>query len=242
MPTQTPHEPASASAPRRVLITGFAPFDGADRNPSWDLAEQLATRAAAGELVAQSEAESSGAALELQTMLLPVEFETAGALLCTRLEELTRAGEMPEVVVALGLAGGTDAVALERVGINLRDARIPDNAGSQPVDEPVRAGGDGARFATLRLKAAHARIAAAGIPVRLSLSAGSFVCNDVLYTLMDHLSRTGADTRGGFVHVPDLHAAQTSVSLEQAMHAVDLLIAESLHAGPDTATPGGTLH
>lgn len=245
--TNAPTPPSS----RRILITGFEPFDGAERNPSWDLAEQLRTRAEAGELTAQAEAE---APLTLETLLLPVEYEAAGTLLRTRLDELTAAGDPPELVIALGLAGGTAAVRLERVGINLRDARIPDNAGAQPADQPVVVDGDGALFSTLRVKAAAARITAAGIPVELSLSAGTFVCNDVLYTLLahllDHRRRTEsaatrsepAASRGGFVHVPDLHAEDAPLTLDQAAQAVDLIIAESLRPEPDADTPGGTLH
>lgn len=241
-----PDQPGPRPTGHRILITGFEPFDGADRNPSWDLAEELHRRAQKDGLIVQAQLRDTGDELQLHTLRLPVEFETAGTLLTAQLEGLAAAGQRPDLVVALGLAGGTAEVRLERVGLNLRDARIPDNAGAQPLDEPVRADGPGALFSTLRLKAAHARIVDAGIPVALSLSAGTFVCNDVLYMLLDHLRhtrRTGQrDVPAGFVHVPDLHAPDGAVTLEQAAQAVDLLLVESLRTGPDAPTATGTLH
>ncbi|WP_010526016.1 pyrrolidone-carboxylate peptidase [Nesterenkonia sp. F] len=230
-----------------ALITGFDPFAGDDHNPSWDVAEELAARAGDGRLIAQAEHPD----LTVHARRLPVVHGTALETL-----DAAIAAVAPDVVVSLGLAGGTEAVRLERVGLNLRDARIPDNAGAQPVDEPIVDDGEPALFSTLRLKAAHTRIAAAGIPVQLSLSAGSFVCNEVLYGLVHRLRERRQDARptahdgdsapssvrGGFVHVPSLRAADSPVSLEQAVEAVDLLLAESLHDRPDAEHPGGALH
>ncbi|GAB3182887.1 pyroglutamyl-peptidase I [Nesterenkonia halophila] len=226
-----------------ALITGFDPFAGADHNPSWDVAEELAARAADGHLIAQ--AEHTGLTVDVHR--LPVVHGAALEAL-----DAAIAAVAPDVVLCLGLADGTDAVRLERVGLNLRDARIPDNAGAQPVDEPIVDGGAPALFSTLRLKAAHARITAAQIPVQLSLSAGSFVCNEVLYGLLHRLhggsaeqqddDEASAPVRGGFVHVPSLREADCPVSLQQAVEAVDLLLAASLDDRPDVEHPGGALH
>lgn len=225
-----------------ALITGFDPFAGADHNPSWDVAEELAARAADGRLIAQTE--HTGLTVDIHR--LPVVHEAALETL-----DAAIAAVAPDVVISLGLAGGTDAVRLERVGLNLRDARIPDNAGAQPVDEPIVDDGAPALFSTLRLKAAHARITAAQIPVQLSLSAGSFVCNEVLYGLLHRLRGGSAEqhddaapapVRGGFVHVPSLREADCPVSLQQAVEAVDLLLAASLDDRPDVEHPGGALH
>lgn len=215
------------------MLSAFEPFGGADHNPSQDVVEELAHRADRGELTAQSE--HPGVAII--PVLLPVEFSTAGQLLSTFIDKYS-----PDLVISLGLAAGTETIRLERVGLNLRDARIPDNAGAQPADEPVIAEGETALFATLRLKAACERIAASRIPVSLSLSAGSYVCNDVLYSLLHHLRTRKLSSSAGFVHLPDLRASGCPVSLEQATRAVDLLIAESLRPLPDAAAPGGTLH
>lgn len=111
---------------------------------------------------------------------LPCAFGAAGSALTAALDRVR-----PEVAIAVGLAGGTAAVRVERVAVNLQDARIPDNAGDQPVDRPVRADGPAALFATLPAKRAVAAIRAAGVAAEPSLSAGAFVCNHVMYALLD---------------------------------------------------------
>ncbi|WP_166429866.1 pyroglutamyl-peptidase I [Nesterenkonia sphaerica] len=216
-----------------ILVSAFEPFGGAQRNPSHDVVQELTRRAERGQLSAQQE----HAGVVVVPVLLPVEFSTAGQLLTRAISE-----HRPALVISVGLAAGTDTIRLERVGLNLRDARIPDNAGAQPVDEPITAEGESALFSTLRLKAAGERIAAADIPVSLSLSAGSYVCNDLLYTVLHHLGRQAPQTRAGFVHVPDLHAADAPVTVGQAVLALDLLICESLSEAPDTAAQLGALH
>ncbi|NLS08831.1 pyroglutamyl-peptidase I [Nesterenkonia sp. MY13] len=207
---------------KRVLISGFEPFGGMDYNPSWDVAEQL---------------QKTHTGAEVHAVRLPVEFGTAAETLLQHAEAL-----QPDLIIATGLAGGTDAVRLERVGLNLRDARIPDNSGAQPVDEAIDDDGAAALFSTLRLKAAHARIKEAGIPVQLSLSAGSFVCNDVLYSLMAAVARMQTPVPAGFVHLPDLRDPAVSLTTEQSVEALGILIEESLAPEPDATIIGGTLH
>lgn len=215
---------------RTVLLTGFEPFAGMQHNPSWDVVAEVAASAERTALRAQ---EVHGE-LTVHAARLPVQFRASAELL-----EEQIAATAPDVVICVGLAAGTEAVRLERVGLNLRDARIPDNAGHQPSEEPVVPGGPAAMFSTLRLKAAHAAISAAGIPVTLSLSAGSFVCNSLLYAL---LHAAPGSVPAGFVHVPDLSRADSPVSRTQAAQALDLLITESLHESPDLQVPAGTLH
>lgn len=168
--------------PRRILLTGFAPFDGADLNPSWEAARALDGAHIAGHGVVARE--------------LPVEFGVARDRLHQALRE-TR----PALVLCSGLAPGRRVVSLERVAINLDDARIPDNGGRQPIDVPVVSGGPAAYFATLPLKAMLAALRAAGLPAEVSHSAGTFVCNHVFYGLMHRLRHRGG-IRGGFVHLP----------------------------------------
>lgn len=214
-----------------MLLTGFQPFAGMDHNPSWNVVTELAERAERAQLRAQA----VHGEIAVRTALLPVEFEASAQLMD---EQIAATG--PDLVIAVGLAAGTEAVRLERVGLNLRDARIPDNAGHQPAGEPVVPGGPTALFSTLRLKAAHALIDAEGIPVTLSLSAGSFVCNSLLYALL-HTTGPGARP-AGFVHVPDLDLPGSEVSRAQAVLALDLLITESLRPEPDLDVPAGLLH
>lgn len=217
--------PASASAVR-VLLTGFEPFGGDGHNPSIvaarDAVALLAERGVAAEAVE-----------------LPCAFADAGPALTAALER-TR----PEAVLAVGLAGGTAAVRVERVAVNIQDARIPDIAGAQPVDRPVRADGPAALFATLPAKRAVAAIRAVGVPAELSLSAGAFVCNHVMYVLLDAPGTAGS---AGFVHVPwdEEHRPTPDTP---ALPAADLAraVAEAalaaLAGGVDLHVPGGTLH
>jgi pyroglutamyl-peptidase len=204
-----------------ILLTGFAPFDGAPRNPSAD-AVAAASAAYAG-------------THRLITAILPVSF--AGAV--RRLRALI-ADHDPDAVVATGLAGGSERVSVERVGVNLMDARIPDNDGAQPVDVPSEPSGPAARFSTLPVKRIVRALEEAGIPSRVSLSAGSFVCNHVLYTALGAVT---PQTPTGFVHLPwstgtapDGAPHLTEAQLAQAV----LLAVEHAFDGED-ALPGGSI-
>lgn len=214
------------TAAPRILLTGFEPFGGDATNPSW------AAASAAAELL-------RAAGHDARAVEVPCDFAASGPALQAALEE-----HRPEVVVCVGLAGGTAAVRLERVAVNLQDARIPDNAGDQPVDRPVVTDGPAALFATLPVKRAVAAVQAAGIPAQLSLSAGSFVCNHLMYTV---LHAPGSARAAGFVHVPwDVeHRTEDSVPAlpaAQLAEAVALVATESLDASPDADRPGGALH
>ena len=181
-----------------ILLTGFEPFGGDTFNPS----RAIAFRAA--EMLAERSIPARAAELPCVFALAP-----------ERLNELVDEHE-PDVVISLGLAAGRDALSLEKVAINHVDARIPDNAGEQPIDRQVLPGGANAYFSTLPLKGAlralrngptEPRRGQAGSHVRaeISYSAGTFVCNQVFYALMHRLDgNPGA--RGGFIHVPWLEA------------------------------------
>ena len=210
----------------RILLTGFEPFGGDTTNPSWAAARGATTILRA-------------AGHEAHAVQVPCVFAASGPALQDALTE-----HRPDVVVCVGLAGGTAHVRLERVAVNLQDARIPDNAGDQPVDRPVVADGPAALFSTLPVKRALAALDAAGIPAQLSLSAGSFVCNHLMYSV---LHEPGSARAAGFVHVPwDLeHRADGSVPAlpaAQLAQAVALVALESLDASPDADRPGGALH
>lgn len=169
----------------RLLLTGFEPFAGDTRNPSADLVAAIAAEPPPG--------------LALATAILPVAFAHLDAALDAAL-----AAAAPDVVLSLGLAGGRAELSVERVAINLDDARIPDNAGDQPLDRPVVAGGPAAYFATVPVKAMVAAMRAAGAPAQLSHSAGTFACNHVFYRAA-HLAATARrGMRAGFIHLPNL--------------------------------------
>ncbi len=166
-----------------LLLTGFEPFDGASINGSWEVAKALHGRRIAGHTV--------------RAVLLPCVFGQSLKILDEALRRY-----QPALVLALGLAAGRAELSLERVAVNLDDARIPDNAGAQPVDRPVVVRGPAAHFSTLPVKAMAAAILAEGVPAGLSHSAGSFVCNHVFYGLQHRLRRSGV--RSGFMHLPAL--------------------------------------
>ena len=168
---------------RRILITGFEPFGGDRVNPSWQVAQALQGERWHGH--------------EVVVEQLPCTFAAAIPTLQAALRR-----HRPRLVLALGQAGRA-VISLERVALNVDDARIPDNAGAQPVDRPVRRGGPAAYFSTLPLKAMLQALRAGGVPAEVSQTAGTFVCNHVFYGLM-HTLRSQRGVRGGFVHVPML--------------------------------------
>ncbi|MBE9405124.1 pyroglutamyl-peptidase I [Brachybacterium sp. Marseille-Q2903] len=206
-----------------VLLTGFAPFDGADINESWQ-----AVQAAAAQLRADG--------IEVAQLELPVEFDAAGYLLEAAVRE-----HRPGLVVATGLAAGRRAVTPERVAINVRDARIPDNAGDRPVDEPVVPGGPVGHFSTLPIKAIVAALAQEpAIPAAVSQTAGTYVCNDVFYRLL-HLLATDpglAGMRGGFVHLP----AAADLPVEDSARALVRAVRTCLATPEDVVLTGGAEH
>lgn len=163
-----------------ILLTGFDPFDGAERNPSADAVADVAS--------------GYDGEHRLVTATLPVSFERSAGCLRELIVE-----HAPAAIIATGLAGGRAEIAVERIGVNLMDARIPDNDGAQPVDEPCVPDGPAALFSTLPVKRIATALTDAGIPAQVSLSAGSYVCNHVLYTA---LSAADPGVRTGFVHLP----------------------------------------
>jgi len=166
---------------RTVLLTGFEPFDQDVVNPSWEAVRQL-----------------DGVQLDDDVQIvarrLPCAFATAGECLVQLISELR-----PAMVIATGLAPGRSEISIERVAININDARIPDNLGAQPIDTAVVVGGPAAYFSTLPIKAMAKAVREAGIAVSVSQTAGTFVCNQVFYRLQHELS--GSGVRSGFIHV-----------------------------------------
>jgi len=207
-----------------VLLTGFEPFGGDAANPSGEAVHLVASRWEGPEL--------------LVTAVLPVTF--AGA--ATRLRELI-AEHRPDVVIAAGLAGGRAAIGVERVAVNLVDARIPDNDGAQPVDVPSVPGAPAAHFATLPVKEIVSRVTTAGIPAEVSYSAGTFVCNHVFFMALE---AAAAPVRAGFVHVPwsteHAPAGVVSLPLRDIADALEIAVRTSIEVTEDAVVPGGTLH
>jgi pyroglutamyl-peptidase len=185
----TPSAPRPArSAPRTasregvVLVTGFEPFGGETSNPSWDLCKRLP---------------ETIAGLRVETCRVPCRFRAAIEAVAAAIERLD-----PVLVVCLGQAGGRAQLSVERVAINVDDARIEDNSGARPIDEPIASQGPPAYFATLPVKAMAAAMRSAGVPAEVSNTAGTFVCNHLMYGVLHYLAASGRTARAGFIHVP----------------------------------------
>lgn len=212
-----------------VLVTGFDAFGGERCNPSQEIARALDGASIAGHRIVGA--------------TLPTEFARALPTLDALL-----ARHKPALVLALGLAGGRSEIALERLAVNLIDARIADNAGMQPVDVHIVENAPNAYFSTLPVKAMLARLRKAGIPATLSLSAGSFVCNQVFFGLAHALATRYPRTRGGFVHVPSLpeQAARLpgtpSMALETMIAGVRLCLQVALTTRKDARYAAGSTH
>jgi pyroglutamyl-peptidase len=224
--------PAREKRPSRgarevVLVTGFEPFGGDTVNPSWQACERLP-----GEI----------GGLRVETCLVPCEFRRAIEVVVEAIER-----HRPALVVCLGLAAGRTHLGIERVAINVDDARIPDNAGARPVDEPIAANGPPAYFATLPVKAMLAAVRRAGIPAEVSNSAGTYVCNHLMYGVLHYLASTGAHARAGFIHVPaaeeqvlDQRGAP-SMAIATMARGVEAAIAAAAAVAEDVKLAAGTL-
>jgi pyroglutamyl-peptidase len=211
---------------RPILVTGFEPFGGEAVNPSALVAQALHGRTIDGVPVVGT--------------VLPCVFGAALDVLNAAL-----AHHRPQLVLSLGQAAGRSAFSLERVAINVDDARIPDNAGAQPIDTPVVPEGPTAHFTTLPVKAMVAALRDAGHPAELSNSAGTFVCNHVFYGLQ-HALRRRRSARSGFMHLPLLpeqaRAAQPSLPLAVMIDGTALALATALRLrGSDLHTSEGAL-
>jgi pyroglutamyl-peptidase len=209
-----------------VLVTGFEPFGGEALNPSWMAAQALHGRTVAGHRLIGAQ--------------LPTVFDRSLQVLRDLLHR-----HHPALVVCTGQAAGRTALSLERIAINVNDARIPDNDGAQPVDTPVVAGGPAAYFSSMPVKAMLAALLAEGINAEVSQTAGTFVCNHVFYGLMHEIS-TRHDlrrTRGGLVHVPWLPAqGQPSMRLDEIVQGLRVAIGCALVTVEDIRKEAGALN
>lgn len=213
---------------RHILVTGFEPFGGETVNPSWEVVKQL-----------------EGMTIDdcrVVTRQLPCVFGESLTVLNSAIDELN-----PTVVVAVGQAGGRVDITVERVGINVDDARIPDNRGQQPIDVAIVPDGPAAWFSSLPIKAMVAAMREKGIPASVSQTAGTFVCNHVMYGLL-HKIREQADVKGGFIHIPYLpeqaaaHAGAPSMAAQTVKDALKIALTVALRQDSDINAVGGATH
>lgn len=211
----------------KALVTGFEAFGGEKVNPS-SLAVNRLKRRVGG--------------LSVQTVELPTSYARSAITLRGAIHEVR-----PDIVLCVGLAGGRSELCLERVAINVQDARIRDNDGKQPIDRPVVRDGPAAHFSTLPIKACVAEMRRAGLPAAVSNSAGTFVCNHVFYALLDMANRHGLAIRGGFLHIPYMpeQAARlgpvASMSVDDVVRGIEIILAVSAARASDVHTAEGRL-
>lgn len=214
----------------KILVTGFDPFGGEAINPALEAVKQLPSVIEGADIV---------------TVEIPTVFGKCAAVVKAAIEQ-----HQPDVVINVGQAGGRFAVTPERVAINLDDARIPDNEGNQPLDTPIQATGAAAYFTQLPVKAIVEAIKNAGLPSAVSYSAGTFVCNHIMYQVQYLIATDYPTMKGGFIHVPFIPQQVVAKPNQPSMSVTDIVTALTkaleavvrYHDKEDIKTVGGTTH
>ncbi len=210
-----------------VLVTGFDPFGGERLNPSWEVCTRLP---------------KSIAGLRVEILRVPCEFRSSIEVATAAIER-----HRPRLVFLLGQAGGRAHLSVERVAINVDDARQPDNSGAAPVDEAIAVHGPPAYFATLPVKAMAGAMRAAGVPAEVSNSAGTYVCNHLMYGVLHFLAAGGHAGRAGFIHLPYAEEqvldrpGVAALSLATMVKGVEAAIAAASRHARDIKVSEGTL-
>lgn len=212
----------------KALITGFDPFGGESINPSYEIVKALPDTIEGCDIIKKE---------------LPTAYYDSISLLEKFIKE-----EQPDMVICIGQAGGEFTMRIERVAINLNEARIKDNAGNQPTDESIVKEGETAYFATLPTKAIVKEMKDHNIPAILSYSAGTFVCNHIFYGLMHVIHESSLNIRGGFIHVPFIPEQVIDkrntpfMELTTMAKAIELAIKATINHKEDIDYNGGSLH
>ena len=212
----------------KVLVTGFEPFGGEPINSALEAVKVLSTKSYAG--------------FELVTASVPTMFHHSIEVLDSMLDTFR-----PDVVICLGQAGGRPDVTVERVAINVDDARIADNAGSKPIDAPIVEGGPVAYWSSLPIKAIVQNMRKAGVPASVSQTAGTFVCNHLFYGLMHLIAEKHPRVRGGFIHIPYLpqqamrHRGQPSMNIADIVRGLEVAVRTAVEVQQDIQVSGGQI-
>ncbi len=212
----------------KILVTGFDPFDKETINPACEAVKSLPKEIAGSQIV---------------PLIVPTVFYQSIDVIEHAIEQ-----ENPDVILSIGQAGGRAAITVERIGINVDDARIKDNKGQQIIDEPVVQGGPAAYFSTLPIKAMVKAMNDAGVMAGVSNTAGTFVCNHVMYGVLHLCATQYPDKRAGFVHIPFLPEQTAdkpqapSMSLEMIVKGLCAAIEVIVSYQQDISVTGGTEH
>ena len=211
----------------KALVTGFDAFGGDTVNPSSAAIAKLKRKFGR---------------VAVHTAILPTSYARSAIVLRGAIHEVN-----PDIVLCVGQAGGRNELSLERVAINVQDARIKDNDGKQPIDREVVRDGPAAHFATLPIKACVAEMRRAGLPAVVSNTAGTFVCNHILYALMDIIRQRPTPTRGGFLHIPYLPEQASrvggapSMALDDIVRGIEIILETSAGRTEDIHTAEGRI-
>ena len=212
----------------KVLVTGFDPFGGEPINPAWEAVKAMKDTIAGAEIV---------------KMQIPTVVGKSIENIHQKMKEL-----QPDLVISVGQAGGRFGVTPERVAINVTDARIPDNEGNQPIDEPIFSDGPAAYFSNLPVKAMVQAIKDAGYPSVLSNSAGTYICNHVMYGILYYIEKEFPNVRGGFIHVPYAPSqvvnkpSTPSMALADITASLEAAVAAAISSKEDIRAVGGEIH
>jgi pyroglutamyl-peptidase len=211
---------------KRVLLTGFEPFGGESINPSWETLKLLQLQHIDG--------------AEVMTRQIPTVFHHSIQALKQAVEETN-----PSIVICVGQAGGRSDISVERVAINVNDARIPDNDGNQPIDTPIAENGPVAYWSTLPIKAIVENMKRDLVPASVSHTAGTFVCNHLFYGLAHLIATERPGMRGGFIHIPYLpeqavrYPGKPSMSLELLAKGLEICVKTTIEHEKDIIAVGG---
>lgn len=212
----------------KVLITGFDPFGGESINPAWEAVKMMGDQIAGAEIV---------------KMQIPTVVGKSIEKIHEKMKEIK-----PDLVLSIGQAGGRFGVTPERVAINVTDARIPDNEGNQPIDVPIFEDGPAAYFTNLPVKAMVQAIKDAGYPSVLSNSAGTYICNHVMYGILYYIDKEFPGVRGGFIHVPYAASqvvdkpATPSMAVADITASLEAAVKAAVENMQDIKAVGGELH
>lgn len=212
----------------KVLITGFDPFGGAVINPAYEAVKLLPDMIKGAQII---------------KIEIPTVFKKDGQVI-----EKAITTHQPDIVLCVGQAGGRSGITIEKVAINLMEARIPDNEGQQPLNQPIDVDGPTAYFATIPVKTMVQAIKQKKIPASVSYTAGTFVCNDIMYRVLHLAATTYPAMRGGFIHVPylpeqaiDLPEGTPTMSAETISQALATAIEAAISTDQDTEIAMGTI-
>lgn len=213
----------------KVLVTGFDPFGGDKVNPAYEAVKLIPEEVAGAKII---------------KLEIPTVFAESGSVLKEAMKK-----EQPDIVICVGQAGGRAAVSLERVAINLAEARIPDNKGNQPIGVKLEEDGETAYFTSLPIKAMMKNIQEHGLPAYISYTAGTFVCNDIMYRLLYAIEREFPNVKGGFIHVPfeptqviDRPVGTASMPIQTIADSLTYAIEAAVKTDIDIEENTGTTH